>query len=359
LLELFKSSSCKTKSYPVVGMATVYMKRDENMGKCLIHNSNFVTPNMPKLHYASDFVVQEERLILKNINPSAKFFKKAYVFEKRDGFNCLFYLYKNRVIPKTRLSPIASGKIQEIVKLREFPMENIEEMVRDGFVPVFEIWGTKLAEYDIMHGSVDVRLVQSLEELPELNTDLVAVMKADYEKFNYHFLSPTTMMKLAKEYNVNHIKFHGMIEISMESINDLMYEAEKRNATVTIREGYVLHCYDGQKYKMFKVKPLSLMQKDVLSSKRTIAKERIQLEISKVLVETDVMEIAKNPVEYLKDVVDYLSEDYKVTNRIRKKVNEVFIDEVAREFAKKYPQYKTEPWQVGVHRMFLGKIKSL
>ena len=349
---------CIRKAYPIVGDTLVCMKRDENMGKCLICSCNFITPNMPKLQYALDFEVVDENLILKDrLNPTIEKFSEAHVFEKRDGFNCLFYLFKGKVIPKTRLAPIASGKIQQVIKLPGFPMKEIERMVRDCFVPVFEVWGTKLDEFGIMHGSVDLAKVQEREGLPELNVDLIGVMKADYESCEYEWLPPEEIIKKAEEYGLNHVKYHGTINLSVDSIKRLMDKIEDENREGIVREGVVLHCYN-REYKMYKVKPYTLMQKDVVTAS-TIPRKRILLEISKVLVETDVLEVARNPVEYIRMVLDYLSEDYKITNKIAKKVNRVFVEAIAEAFVQKYPEYSSEPWKLGVHKMFIGKIKSI
>jgi len=108
---------------------------------------------------------------------------------------------------------------------------------------------------------------------------------------------------------------------------------------------------------MFKVKPLNLMEKDVISA-YTIPVDRIKLEITKIMLENDILEIARNPIEYLKEVIEYLSEDYKITNKLNRKVNNVFIETVAQEFVKKYPDCK-KPWKLGVHKMLIGSIKKL
>lgn len=360
---VFIPSKTKTKTYPVVGLTTVYMGRDENLGKCLIHSSNFLTPNMPKLFYAVDFAFSEsdEKIKLTGIlNPEIEKFKAAYVFEKRDGFNCLFYLYKGRVIPKTRVGPIASGEIQQVINLPEFPVASVRKMLDNDLVPVFEVWGAKLDELDIVHGSVDAKAVQEEEGLPDINFDLVAVMEIGAHGYSY--LSPDRIIKIADEYDLKPAKFHGIIDVNFREIKEVMdncEEANRKRGTI-ITEGRVLHCYDynSGEYQMFKVKPFSIMEKDVAASNRTISRERIKLEISKVLLETDVLEIVRNPSEYIREVLDYLSEDYKMTNKISKKVNEIFVDVVAREFSKKYPDFCEEPWKYGASQMLIGAIKQ-
>jgi hypothetical protein len=345
------------KSFPVVGEAKVYMRRNENMGKCLLKNG-FITPNMPKLGYAVDFRYDGETVIMMNrLTSEAEKFDYAHVFEKRDGFNCLFYLYRNRVIPKTRLAPIASGKIIQIIKLSEFPMKNVEEMVKDDYIPVFEIWGTKLLEYNIQFGCVDVKKVQELEGLPELNVDLIAVMQADYKNYNYTFLPPDQIFKLARDYNLNPVKYHGTIELTYNNVTKIMEEVEEQNKDGIISEGRVLHCYNGQ-YKMFKVKPFDIMTKDVSATSKIISPNRIVAELQKILLETDVLEITRNPDCYIKQLIDYLSEDYKLNKKSKKFIMKIFVQEIAREFVQRYKDVK-EPWKLGVHKMFLGQIMAL
>ena len=345
------------KTFPVVGEAKVYMRRNENMGKCLFPDG-FITPNMPKLKYAIDFRYDGETVIMLNrLSSEAQKYKEAHVFEKRDGFNCLFYKYKNKIIPKTRLAPIASGKIMQITKLSEFPMKNIEEMVKDDYIPVFEIWGSKLLEYNIQFGCVDVQRVQELEGLPELNVDLIAVMQADYQHYNYTFLPPEQIFKLARDYGLNPVKYYGTIELTYNNVTKLMDSIEEQNKDGIVSEGRVLHCYNGQ-YKMFKVKPLNIMTKDVSATSKVVSPNRVVAELQKILLETDVLEITRNPEDYIRQLIDYLSEDYKLNKRARKYILKVFIEEVAKEFVQRYSDVK-DPWKLGVHKMFLGQIMAL
>ena len=356
--EVYKSKFCKTKVYPIVGRTTVYMRHNRDFGKCLIHDGSFITPNMPKLSYAVDFKVNEDRIVLKGLNPILRKFKTAYVFEKRDGFNCLFYQYKDKVIPKTRQNPIATGKLMQIIQLRQFPIENIEKMVKDGFVPVFEVWGTilDLDKFKIVHGPVDIQKVKHLESLPDLNVDLIAVMKADYKTFTYTYLPPDKIIKLAKEYDLNSVKFHHVLDVSFQNVLREMKECEdfnlKNNSILT--EGRVLHCYNGNEYEMFKLKPLDIMKKDVIL-RSTVPVDRIKAEISKILVENDISEVARNPQEYFEQLLNYLREDYNITRKMKNKVKEIFIETVAWEFLKKYPECQ-KFWEK-VHPMFIGTIK--
>jgi len=341
----------KTKVYPVVGKTSVCLKRDEDMGKCYIHRTGFITPNMPKLKYALSFSVVGEDLRITGLNPEIRKFERAYVFEKRDGFNCLFYEYRGKIIPKTRLAPIATGVIGKVMELPEFPMGQITKLVRDGYVPIFEVWGTKLDELGILHGCVDVGRVQEKEGLPPLNVDLIAVMEADYNSYQYTFLPPEKIVDIALDYGLNPVKFHGTIRVEEDAITMLMKCCEIENEETTLTEGRVLHCYNGE-YGMFKVKPYDIMKKDVLASKNIIPAERIKLEIQKVLLETDPLEVARNPDEYLRQVEEYLEEDYQLTKEMKKRVRSVFVEEVASRLT-----HLEEPWKHGVHRMFIGAIK--
>ncbi len=351
---------CKVKHYEPFGKVAVYVKRDENMGRCYFLDTGFVTPCMPKLEYAFSFEVVDEELKLTGLNPKIERYDEAYVFEKRDGFNCLFYEYEGKVIPKTRLAPVARGAVAKVVDLPEFPTREVERMVRDGYVPVFEVWGPKLDELGIVHGCVNVRAVVERENLPSLNVDLIAVMDADYEECNYEFLHPSKVIELAVDYGLNPVKFYGKVRVSYENVTSLMRFCELKNEEEVVTEGCVLHCYEDG-LRMFKVKPYDVAWRDVVASK-TIPRKRIEYEVQKILLEEDVLEVARNPWEYLEEVIRYLEEDYSVGKKLRKKVKDVFVEVVAREAYEKLKATGEDavgnPWKY-VHGALVGTIKRV
>lgn len=357
---IFTRKCCCERTYPQFGRVIVYMGHDENMGKCLFEDG-FITPNMPKLQYAIGFEVRDDNLILKNelSEIAMKFFNcKVYVFEKRDGFNLLFYRYKDQVIPKTRLKPIATGKTSKVIELPEFPYQNVVDMVMDDYIPVFEVWGTKLDELGILHGPVDCKTVQEKERLPDLNAEVIAIMKADYRHHEYTFIPPEEMIEVASSYGLKTVPLHGVVELNPSEVVRLMEYAENLNRPTTVIEGFVLHCSsDG--YGMFKVKPYDIMSKDVITSK-TIPRDRILLEVTKILLETDVFEVARNPGEYLGQVYDYLKEDFQLTKDIQKKVKLVFAEAVAMELLKRDPGLTPErAGRSGIQGMFIRFISQI
>jgi len=354
---IFTRKCCRTMTTRF-GKAVVYMAHDENMGKCRFEDG-FVTPNMPKLHYAIDFSAKDDKLILKdNLSPKAKEFlgENVYIFEKRDGFNLLFYMYREEIIPKTRMKPIATGKTSQVINMPGFPKEDIEEMVYDGYVPILEVWGTKLDELGIMHGPVNCRAVQARERLPELNTEVIAIMLADYDGNRYEFLPPDSMIDIAAVYGLKTAPLHDVVELTSENVKELMSRAEKINEQETLLEGFVAHCSNDGRYGMFKVKPYGIMAKDVITSK-TVPRERIELETSKILLETDVEEIARNPELYIEQLNDYLKEDFRLTKEMGKKVRRVFAETVARELLRLDPDLTPEKaGRSGIHGMIIGAI---
>jgi len=359
MIELFTKENCKTKVFPVVGLTSVYMKHDENLGKCLIHNENFITPNMPKIGYALRFSVSDKEIIVRNeMNPQiiSSGFKQALAFEKRDGFNCLFYEYQNNIIPKTRGGPIATGEILKIIKEQAFPRDSIFRMVTDGYVPVFEVWGSLLDEHNILHGRVNVKAVERRENRPPLNVDLIAVMSANYEQKIYEWINAERITKLARIYGLTTAPLYGVVSLDPESIFRLMRNADALNqaANSIVIEGYVLHVKNEFGSGMFKVKPISIMAYDVTVDSQ-IPPERVRAEISKLLVETPPLEVSKNPADYFSEVLAYLREDYRVTRRSEREIKQIFIEEVANKLAK-CPSL-TKPWALGVHPMFLGQLR--
>jgi len=251
----------KIKTFPFFGKVKIWMYHDADMGKCVFEDG-FVTPNMPKLHYAIQFDAVHFK-IFDRLNPRMVRFKKMYVFEKRDG-------------------------------------------------------GTPV--------------------------------------------HPREMMKIANQYGLNHVKFYGVYDVDANTIIELMEKAEKKNreAGEIVTEGYVAHCFLKGDYRMFKIKPYTVMQNDVQRAKRKIPLDVVKREINKVLLEVDVEAIAKNPVEHLRTVFDYLSEDYSLTHQIKKNVMYVFTKIIGEEILRLYPDITPEQaGRRGFHKMIIGAIIKL
>jgi len=349
----------KVKFFPFFGKVKIWMLHDENMGRCVFEDG-FITPNMPKLRYAIQFSSLGGFRVFRKLNSAMAKFRRMYVFEKRDGFNLLFYEYKGKIIPKTRMLPIASGKCMKVVKDPDFPLKRIERLVKDGYIPYFEVWGTRLEKFRIDCGDIDKRAVQEIEGLPDLNVDMIWLKKRDETPVH-----PREMMKIAEEYGLNHVKFHGVYNVNADNVIKLMDTAEEKNRGVgrLVTEGYVAHCFLKGEYEMFKIKPYTIMKIDVEKAKKSVPRDVVKREIGKVLLEVDIETIAKNPPEYLRMVLDYIAEEHEVTRKIRKEVSQIFCEVVAREILKSWPNITPEmAGRRGFHRMTIGaiiKIKKL
>ena len=339
------------------GIVKIYMKRDERMGQCVFEDGT-TTPNMPKLQYAIQFEIEGTTLkYLDRLNPEIAKFDNGFAFEKRDGFNLLFYEWRGQIIPKTRMRPIASKKILKLIQLPEFPLKQIKSLVRDGYIPYFEVWGTKLSKFDITHGCVDVATVQEIEGLPSLNVDVIAIMNAETRKF----LPPEKWVKLALSYELYPVWLRGRYKITLENIYSLMdiMEEQNRQAGTIITEGLVLHCYDGQDYKMFKVKPHSIMHRDVVTN-FIFPEDRVQQEITKILIDVDILEIARELDNYYELLLDYLSEDYRLLKNHKRKIRGLFLQRIASAVRKEFPN-KTyrELAELRIHKALFRFIKEL
>ena len=364
--ELFQNKNkIRRKSYQRLGDVSIYTGRDKNLGKCYFHKDGFITPNMPKLFYAFDFFVNlDDKIEIKGLSRNLPENSKVYIYEKRDGFNCLFYEYDGKIIPKTRMNPIARGMIMSIINLPQFPIKRIERMVRDGYIPIFEVWGSKLDKVaaenfiDHVHGSIDMAKVEEAENLPELNVDLIAVMKIKNNKYKY--MSPSFIEKIANNYRLHSVKYHGYIDVTYDKLIEIMDGCQKVNeeAQATITEGRVLHSYLHGEYRMFKLKPMPIMEHDVVQGK-TIPMSRIELEISKILLENSINEIIKNPIEHIKEVIKYLSEDFIMINKFNRKVSSAFIDIICKEYVKENSIINIEELYKVVHPSLIGKIKQI
>jgi hypothetical protein len=360
--EIFQPRAVRQIMHPEFGRVSIYCRHDRFMGACLFHDTGFITPNFPKIGYAIDFQVDGEKLILFNrLEAHASHFKTGHVLEKRDGFNILFYLYDGRIIPKTRLNPKAGGKVIGIIGHEAFKpyMEKIAKMVNNGYIPVFEVWGRLLEALDIDHGSIDYGLVAEKRGLnKQLNVELLAVIVADYEGYNYTFVPAEEMVSLAEEYGLPTAPNYGKMDMTAINVLKIMGKLHLQNhrAGGRVIEGCVIHCYDGG-HQMFKIKTYPIMKGDVVFSK-TIPEERILLELTKILLENDVITIAKDAGTYLKQLREYIEEDYgEITNREEQKIVDVFREKMAKEVLDIRPDMTPEKaGREGFHKVIIGGI---
>jgi len=345
----------RKKRFNKFGLVKIWMYHDKDMGKCVFEDG-FITPNMPKLQYAIRFSTLNEFRIINKLNKSMLPYKTMHVFEKRDGFNLLFYMYKDEVIPKTRMLPIAGGKIQQVLRDDDFPLTNIERILRDGYIPYFEAWGTRIIQkYKIGCGNVNKAMAQKIEDLPDLNVDMIYIYDGEHDKH----IHPKEMMKIAKTYDLNHVKFIESCKITVDNVLRLMDKAEALNNEYgcIVTEGYVAHCYLKESYDMFKIKPKSVMMADILKTKKLVPLDIVKKELGKVFLEVDLEELAKNPVDYLNMVFDYIRESYSLSKRDRKNIMYLFSGEISQELLRKYPDITLESaGRKGYHKMIIGAL---
>ena len=132
-------------------------------------------------------------------------------------------------------------------------------------------------------------------------------------------------------------------------------------AGTIITEGYVLHAYTPQfGLGMFKVKPYNMMLHDVIRSYNAIPEDRVDLEISKILLEYDLISIAKDPMPYLEMLYDYLEEDYKLTSKAKRKVLKQFTSRIAKLLISEHDIRSPEQaGRIGIHKCVIGALVQL
>ncbi|MFA4798626.1 hypothetical protein [Pyrococcus kukulkanii] len=312
--------------------ALIYMKHDDYFGAGYIPDLNFFIPNMPKLQYAIGYSVdfEGERLIIHNrLSKKAEPFEGRNVraFYKLDGFNLLAYEFDGDVIYKTRKNPEAGKNIRKVIDDEAFPRENIEEMVRAGYIPVMEVWGPKLREFNIMYGGTDVeKLAEVLGLEGDLFVHVIAVREFDNERF-HPFLHPRDAMHVAKFFGLDFAPVYSVIRMRSDEVIRVMAELEEENQRFgrAVYEGVVIHAGAGV---MLKVKPFSVMFRDVLAGERP-TRSRILREASKALLERDFLTAGREFEGVVEEVLSYLAEDYKITREIVKSVREVVAEYIA------------------------------
>jgi len=219
--------------------AIVYMMHDEHLGTVFIKDKNFITPNMPKLPYAVNFKIDGVSVKVNGLYHKLIPFKDktGYYFIKRDGFNLLFYEFNNELIMKTRLLPEASENTRKLVNNHlKNELEKIRELVKDGFIPIFEVWGETLKEYDILNGGSKVKIVKEIEGIDtDPVMDLIALRYND--GCDYPFVDPKNMLKISKQYGLRtppYFKKKVTISIGVhefdgsENIDDLLKNVDDK-----------------------------------------------------------------------------------------------------------------------------------
>jgi len=338
--------------------AKIWMRHDQWMGKAVIHeNLNVyrqVTPNMPKLPYCLD----PESLELID---ELKEFSGIAVFDvKRDGFNVLFYPIYGKdggqvVVPKTRMSVIAKGRILNVLKeMPEDLKEKIEKMVADGYVPVFEVWGSKLEDYKVLTGITNKEATEKVEGLPyglhfEL-THMFRLAKYFEEWDDYEGLSPVQRQKIAREYGVKTVPQYVVLKVDRGEIKEYVYVGDLHDVKIpetrdlkefmiqlmhefdrvneehgVITEGAVVHFGPN----MCKLKAFEVMKHDIQRAKGVASIDRIEAEYSKVALEVPTMEIARRYEEIAEEIVKYIEEDFRLTKEGVKHVWNVVKDRVS------------------------------
>ncbi|MFW6008382.1 MAG: hypothetical protein ACOCP8_03860 [archaeon] len=363
------NSNIKPVYYDEFGKVGIYMPHDKWMGTCIFKKDGFITPNMPKLFYSIKFDsdLKEENLIIKDklsFNPDK--YTDYHLFEKLDGFNVLFYKYDDEYIPKTRKTPKAEGEINNIFNHKIFEdnyKHKIYNMVDDEYIPILEVYGKILNDNDIYSGPVDYDLLEKEKNIDYLNISLIGVMKADYKNYNYNFLPVSKFLELAEKYDLPTPEYYGKLDkIAPNKVKELINEIEEKNKKYDdiITEGYVLHCHNKNKnkinYQMFKIKSYPIMKQTVIHN-YVVSKDKILKELSKILLETSIIKIGKNPKEYLKELKKYLQEDKNLTNKDEKKIKEIFREKISKKIIQEIGEKTGEELgRMGISEFLINKI---
>lgn len=339
-----------------LGKVHTVLSHNENLGVCYLENYDYITPNMPKLPYAFEFKFDGMNIILTKLN---KYLEKRFsgatgiVFEKRDGFNLLFYPHPKtgEPIPKTRLKSVASIKIQRFIENEISDiLEPVKNMLDDGYIPIFEVWGRKLNDYDIIYGGTDVSKVMELEGISkDPVAELLAVRKND--GCYYPFVNLEEFLRIADEYGLKTPKIVEEVEINDDAFDKLKAMAEDFDETNKkygrpVFEGGVLHISKDGRYGMFKVKAIEVMKKDVLIASGVnseVIMNRIQIEISKLLNDFNIDQMLFDEWPIVKSQLrEYLEEDIR-DERLLNKVYKIALYELGRvvrnEVLTMFPEY--------------------
>ncbi len=365
----------------------VYMRHDEYMGTVYDTITGYISPNMPKLQYAYNFDISGMNVFLKGISHYIGKFdgKTGYYFIKRDGFNVLFYKppYSNTIIPKTRLLPEASTLVKNIIynNIDSDVIKNIEEMVNDGYIPIFEVWGETLDKYNLVYGGSDVKTVKEIEGIDvDPVIELIALRIND--GCDYPFIPPGEMIKIAKEYGLKTPPYE-IAPVTFKKIREYYNKLNKiyEDYGRIVYEGIVVHVYDPEiGYGMLKLKPQFVLLKDVILKNIENAEEylnKVNYEVSKILLDYDIRYIIyEGYQEVINQIKEYLSEDvkppvlyklldlaeYELHTRITKMVVEEY-PEICKEIPIKFKElkqkgYKMSKYQKTLINRIMGKCRE-
>lgn len=361
----------------MLGRMRIYMKRDENLGKVYLIDKNFITPNMPKLQYFSRIHSNYEDLsveLKRELNSNLLKYKgksKAYVLRKDDGTNILFYNLEDKVIPKTRLNGIASRKILRALEDPRFPLREITQLVKDGFIPVVELWGSDLVEkYDILNGGTNVKLLEELEGRDGYNVSVINILTADYDSCEYYYMHPRKWFKIAREYGLEHAKVLKVTKIGVNELFSVLEGIERfnRECGSDVVEGGVVHVFTKRLgYGMFKLKPLNILLKDVIVNMYTLPPERIEYEVNKIFSSFDPLVVGRELDKYIDMFVEELESDvkkerseFRFSRKQKKFLRRLFVKRLVQYIIREYPD-KDVRWFInhGLDKRVIGLVKSL
>ena len=182
------------------------------------------------------------------------------------------------------------------------------------------MWGHLVEQFNVGHG-----YVKYSKATPELEAVLLGLINPK----TLEFLHPEVTLLLSDEYGFK----NSLLEIRTLQRNDvkqIMENTEELNSIYGYikREGVVIHTIIDNKVRMFKVKPVTVMKRDIQYG---VDENRILQEYAKVRLEYPIEYIATNFREIIKMIIDYIAEDNKITKAIKDRIFTTVAKEVAKE----------------------------
>jgi len=370
-------------------IVNVYMPHDRYFGWSIVEKDGKrgVVPAIGKLQYPFEIEYgNDEVRIVPQLTYEAQEVNGGELLIKYDGFWTMAWEFGGKVHFRTRQKPFigeraATARVVKDVKLAE----KVEKFVKDGYWPMFEVWGPGLEDYAILHG--DTRVADLARVLGLKDRVIPTVLGAfdvrnerwlDYEEVvdvfgdEFYVAEPLSRLGFGDEWVPMHPRnlLKAVDWMEMLNLKRGMRRADYyvKDGKVVIRvpefdepnpvlEGAVLFAHDGAIYRGFKLKPYTVFVIDTYTKKRPPL-WRIRQEVVKVISDIDELEAPRRYDEFIGEVVKYLSEDYEMTKELKKEVSRHTAEMLAEIILKNHPEMYTahprELAKLGWDKRFIG-----
>jgi len=380
-----------------------YLPHDRHFGWSIIEKNNKrqVVPAIGKLKYPFEAGFGDDKVyIYPQLTKEAEKIPGGKLLIKYDGYWTMAWEFDGRVVFRTRQKPFIGQKAATAKIIEELNLhERVKKYVKDGYWPMFEIWGPGLKKFGILNGGT--RTAELWKELKidqkapltdkEKKLQIIPTVLGAFDIKEKRWLDYTDLLNTFEDlYIAETLKTIGLddyipmhprnvlktidylekwnLEHGMKRANyyiddnRIVIEVPKFDNPEAMLEGAVLYAHDKHLYRGFKLKPYTVYVIDTYTKKKPPT-WRIRQEVVKAISDEGELYYAKNPYKLTDKVLQYLAEDYEITKDIQKLVEKKTLRILAEIIMKNHPEYlEKHPRDLakeGWHKSFIGVFVTI